>query len=204
VILDSAKKGPQHSLAIAEKVLDAGCRFIQVREKSMSDRDRLSLLSQVIDRAKRLDAWVVMNDRVDLAILASADGVHLGQDDITMADARSLIPARRARRLIVGQSVGSKDEALLAQSDGADYLGCGALFPTGTKEDAVEIGLERLATIANSVAIPVFGIGGISVERVADVLSAGALGVAVCSAIVNAPDPARATRDFIAAILSAS
>lgn len=204
MILDSAKKGPQHSLAIAEKVLDAGCRFIQVREKSMSDRDRLSLLSQVIDRAKRLDAWVVMNDRVDLAILASADGVHLGQDDITMADARSLIPARRARRLIVGQSVGSKDEALLAQSDGADYLGCGALFPTGTKEDAVEIGLERLATIANSVAIPVFGIGGISVERVADVLSAGALGVAVCSAIVNAPDPARATRDFIAAILSAS
>ena len=204
MILDSAKKGPEHSLAIAEKVLDAGCRFIQVREKSMNDRDRLSLLRQVIDRAKRFDAWVVMNDRVDLAILASADGVHLGQDDVTMADARKLIAGRLSNAFIVGQSVGSKDEALLAQSDGADYLGCGAVFTTGTKEDAVEIGLERLTTIANSVAIPVFGIGGISVERVADVLSAGALGVAVCSAIVNSRDPARATRDFIAAISSAS
>lgn len=161
------------------------------------------LLRQVAERAKKLDAWVVMNDRVDLAILAGADGIHLGQDDITMADARKLIAGRLSAAFVVGQSVDSKDEALLAQSNGADYLGCGAVFTTGTKEDAVEIGLERLAAICNSIAIPVFAIGGISVENVGDVLSAGSLGVAVCSAIMNASDPARATRDFIAAISSA-
>lgn len=203
-ILDSGSAGVEHSLTVAERVLSGGCRFIQVREKSMSDRDRLALLRLVIDRARTHDAWVVANDRVDLAILAGACGVHLGQSDLALADARSLFSACGRDNVTIGLSAHSKDEALLAQSEGANYLGCGAVFSTGTKQNAAKLGLDGLATIADSVEIPVFGIGGVSLDRVGDVLSAGAFGVAVCSAIVNAPDPARATRDFITAIDRAS
>jgi len=204
VILDSRGTGVDYSLAVAERVLSGGCRFIQVREKSMNDRDRLTLLNLVLERARAYDAWVVVNDRVDLTILAGVAGVHLGQDDLALADARRLFSACGMQDFIIGQSVRSKDEALKAQSDGADYVGCGALFASDTKQDAVQVGLKGLAAVKNSVEIPVFGIGGISLDRISDVLSAGALGVAVCSAIVKAPDPARATRDFITAIDRAS
>ena len=204
VILDSAAEAVEHSLAVAERVLSGGCRFIQVREKSMSDRDRLTLLNLVVERARAYDAWVVVNDRVDLTILAGADGMHLGQDDLALADARRLFSACGMQDFIIGQSVRSMDEALKAQSDGADYLGCGAVFGTSTKQNAVQVGLGGLAAVAGSVDVPVFGIGGIGLDHLGDVLSAGAFGVAVCSAIVNCPDPARATRDFITAIDRAS
>jgi len=204
VILDSGIAGIDHSLEVAEQVLSGGCRFIQARNKLMNDRERLMLLNLVIERASTYDAWVVVNDRVDLAILAGADGAHLGQDDLAIADARRLFLAAGMQNFIIGQSVGSDDEAVQAQSDGADYVGYGAVYSTSTKQDAVEVGLEGLAAVRNSVEIPVFGIGGIGLDCVDEVLSAGAFGVAVCSAIVDAPDPMRATRDFITAIDRAS
>ena len=183
--------------------MSGGCRFIQVREKSMSDRNRLALLNLVIERAAHCGAWVVANDRADLAVLSGADGLHLGQSDLAIADARRL-PSHGCRHLVIGQSVGSAEEAILAESEGADYAGCGSVFATDTKQDAVEIGLGQLSLVADSVDIPVFGIGGICLDNVGNVLSAGAFGVAICSAIVADSDPGRATREFIAAIDRAS
>jgi len=200
VILDSGIANVEHSLAIAEGALCAGCKFIQVREKSMTDQERLTLLKLIIERARRHDALVLANDRADLAILSAADGVHLGQGDISIPDARRLFAALGRDDITVGQSVHSRDQALLAQSDGADYLGCGAVYSTNTKSDAAVVGLDELASIASSVDIPLFGIGGITVDNMGDVLETGAFGVAVCNAIVAEADPGRATREFLAAI----
>jgi len=200
VILETGGMSAKHSLALAEEVLNAGCKFVQVREKQMPDRDRIRLLQMTVKLARQSGAWVFVNDRPDLALLAGAHGVHVGQGDATVADVQRLFASCGAESAMIGQSVGSKDEAIAAQSAGVDYVGCGAVFQTNTKLDAVEVGLETLAVVAGSIDVPVFAIGGITVERVGDVMSAGAHGVAVSSAILNAPDPARATRDFLAAI----
>ena len=200
VILETGRMSAKHSLALAEEVLGEGCKFVQIREKQMSDRDRLWLVQMAVKRARQCGAWVVANDRPDLAILAGANGVHVGQGDLAAADVQRLFACCGAENAMIGQSVRSRDEAIAAQSAGADYVGCGAVFQTSTKVGAVEVGLETLAIVAGSIDIPVFGVGGITVERVGDVMSAGAHGVAVSSAVLNALDPARATRDFLAAI----
>jgi len=200
VILETGGMSAKHSLALAEEVLGAGCKFIQVREKRMPDRDRLWLLQMAVKRARSSGAWVFVNERPDLALLAGAHGVHVGQSDLAVADVQRFFASCGAENVMVGQSVRTREQALAAQSGGVNYVGCGSVFQTKTKSDAVEVGLEALAAVAHSVDIPVFAIGGITVERVGDVLSAGAHGVAVSSAVLKAPDPARATRDLLAAI----
>ncbi|MGH9798083.1 MAG: thiamine phosphate synthase, partial [Candidatus Polarisedimenticolia bacterium] len=141
--------------------------------------------------ARKFGALFAVDDRVDVALISDADGVHVGQRDLPAREARRLLPRPR----ILGVSAGTVEEAKRAEREGADYLGVGPVFPTGTKPDAGEaIGTGRLAAVAAAVSIPVVAIGGITADNVAAVFAAGAAGAAVVSAVVAAEDVSAAAR----------
>jgi thiamine-phosphate pyrophosphorylase len=177
-----------------------GVTMVQIREKEVVSREfyKLALELRVLTRCLGLP--LVVNDRVDIALAVRAEGLHLGQTDLPLSIAREIV----GRDMFIGVSVGTVEEARVAQRDGADYLGVGAVFPTGSKSDAGEaIGLERLQEICGAVTIPVVGIGGVNVLNAAQMRRAGAAGVAVISAILSQPDIkaaaealSQAVRDF--------
>ena len=140
-----------------------------------------------------------MNDRVDLALAVAADGVHLGQDDLPPRAARPLLRPG----MILGRSTHSLAQARQAKDDGADYIAVGALFPTVTKRDFQLVGPDLLRQVRPETSRPLIGIGGITPENAAEVIRAGADGVAVISAVCGAPDPAAAARRFLEAIRTA-
>lgn len=163
---------------LAEKALELGVRIIQFREKKMKDRDRLKVAKNLRELTDCYDAILVINDRLDIAIAADADGVHLGQEDMPLEVARDIFDG------IIGISVHSVEEARRARN--ADYLGIGPVFKTTTKEDAREpIGISGLKEILKEISIPSFAIGGINAENVLEVLKCGVSGVAVISAIAK-------------------
>ena len=127
---------------------------------------------------------LIVNDRLDVALLSGADGVHLGQDDIPVAEARRLA----GEDFLIGATAHNVQEALAAEAAGADYLGCGAVFATHTKKDTVPLGLDGLQAIRQAVRIPIAGIAGITLDNYRLVLDTGANGIAVVSAILGAPD----------------
>ncbi len=174
-----------------------GMTVVQLREKYAGAREFLEqafLLRQV---ASELGIPLIINDRVDIALACRADGVHLGQEDMHCALARRIA----GKDMIIGVSVSTADEALEAEADGADYLGVGPLFPTPTKADALPAtGLGVLGVIRRAVRIPLVGIGGINYTNGGDVISAGADGVAVVSAIIASPDPGAAAQALRSAI----
>ena len=152
-------------------------------------------------RIKRLCAEAgvsfIVNDRLDVAIAAEADGVHLGQDDF---------PAPLARRLfgkdkIIGGSAAILDEALKCYEDGVDYVGFGPIFTTSSKEDAGPVsGIEKLKEVVKAIPVPIIAIGGITPENTPDVLEAGAAGIAVISTVCSAPNPEAATQQLLQAL----
>jgi thiamine-phosphate pyrophosphorylase len=170
--------------------LAGGVGIVQIREKSSSDR-------ALLEHARRVRAWttevgalLILNDRPDLAVLAEADGVHLGQDDLTVREARRIVGPDR----IVGVSTHSIEQARQAVLDGADYIGVGPVFPSTTKSFEAFVGLELVRQVASEISLPWYAIGGIGGERIGAVVQAGAKGVAVSSAICSAEDPREATR----------
>jgi len=163
---------------LARRVLDLGVRIIQFREKKMKDREKLRIARNLRELTDSYDALLIINDRVDIAIAADADGVHLGQEDLPVGVVRDLFDG------IVGVSVHSVEEAKKAII--ADYLGIGPVFKTTTKEDARDpIGVSGLRKIIREVEIPSFAIGGINADNVLEVLRCGVSGVAVVSALVG-------------------
>ncbi len=190
VITDATFRGRTHE-EVARAALEGGATVLQFREKRASTR----ALYETALRLRRLCAEFgvpfIVNDRVDIALAVDADGVHVGPDDLPVAVARRILGPHR----IVGASAGTVEEALQAQEEGANYLGVGAIYATGTKPDAgAPIGPQALREIVRAVRIPVVGIGGISVHNLAEVIGAGAAGVAVISAVAAAEDMLRATR----------
>lgn len=179
---------------LLEKVaaaLDGGVTAVQLRAKRGTMREALALGQEMRRIARGAGAAFVVNDRPDLALALEADGVHVGSMDLPPGEARRLLP----RPMVVGASAGSLHEAREAEEAGADYLGVGPVFATSSKADAGEpIGLESLEEIASVVRIPVVGIGGITLHNAASVIEAGAVGVAVISAILMADDCAQAAR----------
>jgi len=167
-----------------EAAVAGGVTVVQLRDKSASS---LAFL-ETAKRVKRVtDAHgipLIVNDRLDIALAVEADGVHLGQDDLPLPTARKLCGPKR----VIGVSVRSVPEALLAQDQGADYLGVGAMFPTLSKKDAQPVTFATLKAIKESVGIPVVAIGGIGCENVESVMATGVDGVAVISAILQADD----------------
>lgn len=199
VILDRAAAGGRDLEAILEATLAGGCRTIQLREKEWPSGRLLPLAERLGERCRRAGATFIVNDRVDLALAAGADGVHLGQDDLPPRAARPLLRPG----MLLGRSTHSLAEARDARDDGADYIAVGSMFPTSTKPDFRLVGPELLRRIRPETTLPLIGIGGITPEHVAEVIRAGADGVAVISAVCAAADPAAATRRFLEAIRAA-
>ena len=178
---------------VVETVLQNGATFLQIREKDLAE----DAFEAEAERLKTLCAQhgvpFVVNDSVEIALQCDADGVHVGQSDIKGRDIRAIIGSDK----ILGISAGTVEEAVAAEKAGADYIGVGAVFPTGTKKNATPMTMELLKEIVSSVSIPVVAIGGISSENILQLRGSGVDGVAVVSAIFAAEDPGKATADLL-------
>jgi len=192
VIVTRSAAGGNDLVAIARAVLRGGADALQLREKDASDREVLALAKELRETTRESGALLIINDRPDIALLADADGVHLGQDDLPIRAARRLL----GRDKIIGATANTVEQAAAAEAEGADYIGCGAMFPTETKPEREVVGPSRLTEVAKAVRIPVFAVGGIGVGRLDELLEAGCKRVAVCSAIVAAENPEEAARAF--------
>lgn len=168
----------------AQVLIKEGCRLIQLRAKRMSTAEFLETAREIKKICFAGGAALIINDRIDIAMAVEADGVHIGQDDFPVREARRLIGSK-----ILGVSTHSQDEALTARKAGADYIGFGPVFETDTKPDAqAEKGLAPIAGIKSRVPIPLVAIGGIKKENMIDVIRAGADAVAMISELANEED----------------
>lgn len=182
-----------HSLASqVEESLINGVTFLQLREKKLDHQSFLKLALEMKELAHYYNVPFVINDNLDIAIKSDSDGVHIGQDDISIQEARRII----GKDKILGVSVGTVEEAILAEQRGADYLGVGAMFSTNTKENTRDISFETLKNICESVTIPVVAIGGINNENILSLKGSGIHGVAVISAILAQKDISNSTREL--------
>lgn len=184
-------------LEVAEAAIDGGATTIQLRDKDADIRTLIEEGKALRKLTQQRNVLLIVNDRVDVALAIEADGVHVGQNDMPGELARKLIGPDR----ILGISAGSMDEAVAAAAAGADYLGVGPIFATHGKTDAgVPVGLELLTELKRRYTTPLIAIGGITVENAGAVIRAGASGIAVITAVVNAVDVTEATRVLAQAI----
>jgi thiamine-phosphate pyrophosphorylase len=187
-------------LDIARAALEAGCRMLQLRAKDLSTCELLSLGTQLRQLTRDRGAFLIVNDRVDIALAIEADGVHLGEQDLPIVIARRLL----GEQAIIGASVTTPERAIAAKSHGASYLGVGPIYSTASKADAGDaIGCAPIEQIKDVAGLPVLAIGGITRDNVAAVIRAGADGVAVISAVSEADDMAGATFALLDAIRAA-
>ena len=184
-------------LRTVDAVLAAGAPAVQVRVKDRTDCDHLAIARAIVERCRAADAMCVVNDRVDIALTAGADAVHLGLSDLPIAAARGLA----GDRLLIGGTARDPATARRLVDDGVDYLGAGPTFATHTKDGLPDpLGPAGVAAIARAVAVPVIAISGITADRLPQVLATGVHGVAVTGAVMDAADPAAATRQLLALI----
>jgi thiamine-phosphate pyrophosphorylase len=192
-VLIDGRDSPETFERLAGGLIEAGVDVIQLRDKRLSDRDLLGRARRLRALTRGTDTLLVVNDRPDLAVLAEADGVHVGQEELQVKDARSIVGPDR----LVGVSVHSLDQARQAVLDGANYLGVGPTFPSGTKRFERFAGSELLRAVAAEIRLPAFAIGGVCGANLPEVLAAGFTRVAVCGAIVDADDPAQVARELL-------
>lgn len=196
---ETVGRGRSHA-ELAAQAVDGGADVIQLRDKRLPAPDLLEAATAVRKITRDSGALFIVNDHLDLALRVGADGVHLGAADIPLPEARSLSPPG----FIIGASVGSVAGALRAEAAGADYVALSPTFATGSKSDAGPgLGLFVLSAIRAAVSVPLIAIGGINAGNVADVIAAGADGVAVISAVVGEDDVTAAARDLRARIAAA-
>lgn len=173
-----------------EAAIQGGVTLVQLREKTADSRQFLETALRVREVTDRYGIPLIINDRIDIALACNAAGVHLGQQDIPCKIAREILGPDK----LIGVTAKTVEQAIQAERDGADYLGCGALFPSGAKPEAQPMTLSTLSEILASVHIPVTAIGGINAENVHLPVEAGVNGVAVVSAILGQPDVSAAAR----------
>jgi len=178
---------------VLRAILAGGAAAVQVREKDTPDGARLGRARRAVAAAHQAGALAIVNDRPDLVVLAAADGVHVGQEDLEPHEARRIVGPDR----IVGVSTHSPAQALAAAEAGADYIGCGPMFRSTTKPQDVIPGPDLCAEVAQRVGLPVMAIGGITAENAPQVLAAGATWLAVSSTVCAANDPQRETRRLV-------
>ena len=175
-----------------ESAIEGGATFIQLREKNLDEADFLSEAKEIQKLCREYKVPFVINDDVEIAAQIDADGVHVGQSDMEAGDVRKRLGPDK----IIGVSAQTVEQALKAQEHGADYLGVGAVFPTGSKADATEVSHQTLKEICEAVDIPVIAIGGITKENVSELKESGICGIAVISAIFAQKDIRKAATEL--------
>lgn len=175
-----------------EQALKGGATIIQLREKDLDEETFIREAMEIKELCRRYSVPFIVNDNVDIATKVDADGIHVGQSDMEAGNVRAIIGEGK----ILGVSVQTVEQALLAQMKGADYLGVGAVFPTGSKSDADDVSYDTLKEICSSVHIPVVAIGGIGLHNVSLLKDSGIAGVAVISAIFAKEDITKATSEL--------
>jgi|PlaIllAssembly_1097288.scaffolds.fasta_scaffold49655_2 thiamine-phosphate pyrophosphorylase len=193
VITDETIGSRRSHAEIALRAVLGGAGIIQLRDKRLSCTELAVVGREIAVITREAGAVFIVNDRLDIAIACGADGVHLGQGDLRAGTARQLAPPG----FIIGVSVGTVEEAVIAEREGADYIALSPTFSTASKDNAGPgYGLDRLREIRRKVALPVIAIGGINRQNVQDVIAAGADGIAVISAVVASPDITAAAREL--------
>ncbi len=195
VIADRGAAAPRSLVDVVDAALAAGAPAVQLRDKAASARQLHETGLTLLPRVRKAGSLFFVNDRADVALALGADGVHVGPADVPVARLRTAVPDD----FLIGTSTDDPIRARELVEDGADYIGCGAVYATATKPDAGEvIGLDGLDRVASSVSVPVVGIGGITPDRAAAVARTAAVGVAVISDVMAAPDVEEAVRGLLA------
>jgi len=175
--------------SVVEEALEGGATFLQLREKNLDSEHFLEEAKELQGLCRKYGVPFIINDNVDIALAIGADGIHVGQHDMEAGDVRRLLGPDK----ILGVSAQTVEQAVLAEKRGADYLGVGAVFPTGSKDDAEEVSHDTVRAICEAVSIPVVAIGGISQKNVMQLSGTGICGIAVISAIFAQKDIREAT-----------
>ncbi|HVN64612.1 MAG TPA: thiamine phosphate synthase [Candidatus Binataceae bacterium] len=185
--------GGRDPVALARTILSAGARIVQLRLKDASARDFLAAAREIAPLCRERGAIFIVNDRLDIAILSGADGVHLGQDDLPLDAARRIAPPG----MIIGVSTHNASQAVAAESGGADYVGLGPIFAGGLKANPAGIGLDAIRAVRAKVKIPIVAIGGITEVTLPEVLAAGADAAAIITDVMRAPDVSAKVRSIL-------
>ena len=194
LVTDEACLHGRPLLKCVEEALAAGVTLVQYRAKAADGGVLYAEACRLKELCDKYNVPLIINDRLDIALAVCAAGVHLGQDDLPCAVARRLL----GEDFIIGVSAHNPAEAVQAVSEGADYLGCGAVFGTATKYDVAKLGLENLRAIRKAVAVPMVGIGGITADNYAEVLATGANGAAIVSGILAQDDIGAVVKKLVA------
>ncbi|MBE0415006.1 MAG: thiamine phosphate synthase [Dehalococcoidia bacterium] len=196
VIIDSEALRGKDEMEVCRQAICGGAKIIQLRDKHRAKGELLVRANKLRELCAQSDVLFIMNDYLDIALASGADGLHLGQGDLPISTARQLVPIDK----ILGCSTTTLEEALKAETDGADYITVGSIYPTPSKAGAIVVGLERLRRIREAIAIPIVAIGGIDESNAAAALEAGADSIAVISAVCGAKDVEEAARRLTARI----
>jgi thiamine-phosphate pyrophosphorylase len=197
VITDPDCRAQRTVLDVVRSAVRAGAPAIQLRDKHGDARDLLELAVRLRAETSRAGALFFVNDRVDVALVSGADGVHLGDDDLPVSAVRSIAPAG----FLIGRSVDGPAEAAVAAAEGADYLGAGPVRATPSKTDAgPAMGVAGIEAVCRAVGLPVVAIGGIDASNARRIARAGAAGVAVIRAVMRAPDPEEVVAGLLAEV----
>jgi thiamine-phosphate pyrophosphorylase len=197
ILTDTVLQSRFSHMEITRLAIAGGADTIQYRQKSGSTREMIEIARNMKRLCSETGVTFIVNDRLDVAIAAEADGVHLGQDDFPIPMARGLLGEDR----IIGGSASTLDEARKCLSEGADYVGFGPVYPTSSKDDAGTVsGIDILKQVVEIIPLPIIAIGGVGAENIPDVMRAGAHGIAVISAVCCQDDPEEATRSLYQAL----
>lgn len=193
LVTDRGILGNRDLCKSVEEAILGGATIVQLREKNISSLDFYNIGKKIKAVTDKYNVPLLINDRVDIAMAIDASGAHVGQDDLPCDVARRILGPDK----ILGISANTIPDALKAQEDGADYLGVGAVFPTGSKEIDKPIGVEQLGAIKNAVKLPMVGIGGINESNIASLKPTGIDGISVISAILGKEDIKKASEDLL-------
>jgi len=194
VILDRQFLAGRDELEVTSQIIEGGARVIQLRDKQSKKGELLLLAQKLRELCSQAGILFIVNDYLDLALAADADGLHIGQEDLPLPAVRRELPIDA----IVGCSVTTVSQATRAQNEGADYIAVGSMFPTTTKKEAIVVGVDMLKELKRTISIPVVAIGGINQNNVGEVVTAGADAVAVISAVMGEKDVRSAVKKLVA------
>lgn len=201
LIADAKAIGPRDVSRVLERAIAGGVTLVQLRAKAWSGREFVETAKVVSRLLKKRKVPLIINDRVDVALACEARGVHIGQEDIPLPDARKILGPQK----IIGVSVSTREEARWAEKHGASYVGAGPVFDTLSKQTPIPaLGLKGLLEIRRAVEIPVLAIGGINARNAAEVMAAGVAGIAVISALLGGADIEQAARELREALVQGS